>query len=85
MVVKKTSEAFFRKLAGDLAVGEKFRSSENDLWQEVISLEKSESDLFEEDQATKKEIVSCETKVEGSIEKFRFTAFTKVQVEVLNV
>ena len=84
MVAKKTSETVSKKSAGELAVGDKFRSSESDVWQEVISVENSESDWFEEDQATKKEIVSCETKVEGSIEKFRFTAFTKVEVEVLN-
>lgn len=83
MVTKKTSETVSKKTAGELAVGDKFRSSENDVWQEVVSLERTESDLLE-DQVTKKEIVSCETKVEGSIEKFRFTAFSKVEVEILN-
>lgn len=84
MVTKKISESSAKKTAGELAVGDRFRVSENDVWQEVVSLEKGESDLLEDDQLTKKETVSCETKVDGSIEKFRFKSFTKVEVEVLN-
>ncbi len=84
MAAKKMAETVSKKLASELAAGDKFRSSENDLWQEIVSLEKSESDKLEEDQVTKKEIISCETKLEGSVEKFRFTAFANVEVEVLN-
>ncbi len=92
MVAKKASEAIFtKKTVGELVVGDKFREMpdpDRELTdiplQEVTSVEKNESSLLEEDQVTKKEIVVCETKVEGSIEKFRFTAFTKVEVEVLN-
>ena len=89
MVVKKTSEAvaletFTTKAASELVVGDRFRSSPDDVLQQVVSFEKSESGLLEADYVTRKEMVTCETKVDGSIEKFRFTSFAKVEVEVLN-
>ena len=89
MVVKKTSEAvaletFTTKAASELVVGDRFRSSPNDAWYQVVSFEKSESGLLEADYVTRKEMVTCETKVDGSIEKFRFTSFAKVKVEVLD-
>lgn len=92
MVAKKASEAIFtKKTVGELVVGDRFREIQDpdkvttDIpLQEVISIDKSESPLLEEDQVTRKQIVVCETKVEGFFEKFRFTAFTKVEVEVLN-
>lgn len=89
MVTKKTSEVaspetFTTKAASELVVGDRFRSSPNDAWYQVVSFEKSESGSLEADYVTKKEIVTCETKVDGSIEKFRFTSFAKVKVEVLD-
>jgi hypothetical protein len=89
MVVKKTSElvtseTFTTKTVAELVVGDRFRSSPDDVWQQVVSFEKSESGLLEADYFTKKEIVTCETKIEGSAEKFRFVSFAKVSVEVLD-
>lgn len=88
MVVKKTeavtSETFTTKAVSELVVGDRFRSSPDDVWQEVVSFEKSESGLLEADYFTKKEIVNCETKIDGSVEKFRFTSFAKVTVDVLD-
>lgn len=90
MATKKTTEIFTRKRAGELVVGDRFRELadparelESPL-QEIISLEKYESGLAEEDRITKKEIVICKTKVEDSRETFFFQAFAKVEVEVLN-
>jgi hypothetical protein len=90
MVAKKTTETFTRKTVGELVPGDRFRELpdpdrelESPL-QEVISLEKNESSLLEEDQVTKKEIVVCKTKLENSSGVFFFQAFAKVEVEVLN-
>ena len=89
MVVRKTSEVvaletFTTKAASELVVGDRFRSSPNDVWSQVVSFEKSESSLLEADYVTKKEMVNCETKVDGSIEKFWFASFATVKVEVLD-
>lgn len=84
-MVTKKAESFTKKTAGELVVGDRFRTSPDDeVVQQVVSFDKAETDLLEEDQVTKKEMISCETKIDGSTEKFRFTAFTQVEVEVLN-
>jgi len=84
MATKKATESFIKKTAGELAVGDRFRPVGSPPWQEVVSLEKQESEQLNLELNTKKEIVSCMTKVEGSIEEFRFTSFSNIEVEVLD-
>ena len=83
-MVTKKSESFATKIAGELMVGDRFRPIGSPPWQEAVSVEKVESDLLDPELNTKKEIVTCMTKVEGNIEAFRFTAFSNIEVEVLD-
>lgn len=82
---KKASESFTTKKAGELSVGDRFRSPGIPPWQEIVEIEKNESNIYDNETNTKKELVACKCKVEGTIEQFHFTAFTNVEVEVLDV
>jgi hypothetical protein len=83
MVIKKT-ETFIAKTAGDLQVGDRFRTPGVPPWQEVVEIEKNESQVYDEETNTKKQLVACKCKIDGSIEQFYFTAFTNVEVEILD-
>ena len=82
---KKTSESFTTKKVGDLVVGDRFRELNARLVQEIVSVEKKESPVFDTETGNNKILVFCKTKVEGAIEEYHFSAFSDLGVEVLNV
>lgn len=84
MATKKTSESFTTKTAGELVVGDLFRPVASPPWQEVILLNKTESEHIDTGLQLKREVIFCRTKVDGSIEEFPFSSFSDIEVEVLN-
>ena len=80
----KKAETFTTRTAGELQVGDRFRSPGAPPWQEVVEIERNESQVYDEETNTKKQLVVCKCKVENSVEQFYFTAFTNVEVEILD-
>lgn len=87
MVAKKTEtvETFTQKKAEELKEGDRFRVPGSTApWQQIVFLEIKDSNFYDAEFNTKKQIVFCKTKIEGTFEEFPFTAFTNVSVEVLD-